>query len=257
MDKKFCLLGVVHLLSLPGTPNSKYTLQEICTRAFKDAEILLNAGFSGFVLENFGDAPFTRGRVPPHIVASMTWLATCLRQRFGAQFILGINVLRNDAQAAIAIAQACGANFIRVNVHIGAAWTDQGLIQGKAYDTLLYRRFLNADGIEIAADVLVKHAHPAGSSDLVLLAKDTFLRGRAEKLILTGAQTGSVTDVNDVRKITEALPQAPVWIGSGITPTNIDLYKGVAHGAIVGTYLHEDANLARPLSAQRAAEFFI
>ena len=37
-----------------------------------------------------------------------------------------MNVLRNDAAAALSIAAVAGATFIRVNVHTGAVVADQG-----------------------------------------------------------------------------------------------------------------------------------
>ncbi len=73
-----------------------------------------------------------------------------------------MNVLRNDALAALGVAVAAGADFIRVNVHTGAMLTDQGIIQGEADQTLRMRRYLNAERIQIFADVLVKHAVPLG-----------------------------------------------------------------------------------------------
>ena len=250
----FECLGVVHLLPLPGTPWSSDSIEVIIERALHDANVILSSGFSGLVLENFGDAPFVQGHVEPHIVAAMTRIALEIRSRFGDSFLMGINVLRNDAQSALAIASMVQADFIRINVHIGAAWTDQGLIQGSAYDSLMYRRQLHSS-TRIAADVLVKHAHPAGSDDLSVLAKDTTLRGGADTLILTGARTGSVTAVEDVEKLRGLLPDIPIWIGSGITPHNIQQYKGIANGAIIGSYLHEDGSLGRPLCLERAKEF--
>jgi membrane complex biogenesis BtpA family protein len=250
----FSCLGVVHLLPLPGTPWATNSLNEIVSRALHDAEVILSSGFSGLVLENFGDAPFVSGSVEPHIVSAMTHIARAIRTKFGTSFRMGINVLRNDAKSAMAIASTVGAEFIRVNVHIGAAWTDQGLIQGKAYDTLMYRRQLGSN-VQIAADVLVKHAAPAGSSDLSLLAKDSILRGGADILIITGARTGTTTDIADVRLLRMLLPQVPIWIGSGVTPHNIEEFQEVSSGAIIGSYLHEEGQLERPLCFQRAKEF--
>ena len=218
--------------------------------------MILSAGFTGLVLENFGDAPFVSGSVEPHIVSYMTLLAVELRREFGQSFELGINVLRNDARSAIAIATASEASFVRINVHIGASWTDQGLIQGQAYQTLMYKRQLRSE-VQIAADVMVKHASPAGSTDLIVMAKDTCLRGGADVLILTGEQTGKKTDVNQVKEVRQALPQVPVWIGSGVTPQNIHSYKDIASGAIIGSYLHEDGVLDNPLSKTRAREFLL
>ena len=57
---------------------------------------------------------------------------------------MGINVLRNDAQAAMGIAAASGASFVRVNVLSGAMLTDQGLIEGQAAELLRLRRQLEA-----------------------------------------------------------------------------------------------------------------
>ena len=64
---------------------------------------------------------------------------------------LGVNVLRNDALSALAIAAATDCSFIRVNVLSGAAWTDQGYIEGRS-PKLLYRDRLRCD-ITIMADV--------------------------------------------------------------------------------------------------------
>ena len=47
----------------------------------------------------------------------MTALAMEIRAKFGIP--LGINMLRNDGQSALAVAVACDAAFIRVNVCVG------------------------------------------------------------------------------------------------------------------------------------------
>ena len=250
---KFSCFGVIHLLPLPGTPYSTNPLSSIVSRALHDADVILSAGFDGIVLENFGDAPFVSGSVSPHIISCMTYIASQIRTRFHS-VRLGINVLRNDAIAAMAIASTVGAEFIRVNVHTGSAWTDQGLIEGKAYDTLMYRKQLGST-VHIAADVLVKHASPAGRSDVCDLAIDTYLRGGADLLILTGARTGVMTSREDIERLRTVLPNAPILVGSGITPDNIGSYTGIASGAIIGSYLHEDGALEKPLCLHRAKEF--
>ena len=251
---RFECLGVVHLLPLPGTPWASNPMDMIVERALHDAEVILSSGFSGLVLENFGDAPFVQHHVEPHIVSAMTRVALEIRRRFTQSFRMGINVLRNDARSALAIASMVDADFVRVNVHIGAAWTDQGLIQGEAYNSLMYRRQLGSK-TRIAADILVKHAHPAGVDDLSVLAKDSTLRGGADIVILTGARTGAITSVEEIRLLRSFLPTTPIWVGSGCTPQNIASYKECASGAIIGSYLHEDGNLNKPLCIQRAKEF--
>ncbi len=99
---------------------------------------------------------------------------------------IGINVLRNDAKAAMAIATACDIQFIRVNVHIGAAVTDQGIIEGKAFETLRLRKSLNSD-VLIFADVAVKHASPLGNRSITEETKDLSERGMADAIIVSGS----------------------------------------------------------------------
>ena len=96
----------------------------------RDARALRDGGCDGFVVENFGDRPFTRGRVEAETVAAMTRVIAEVTAVVRLPF--GVNVLRNDALSALAIAAATGAAFIRVNVHTGAMLTDQGIIEGDA-----------------------------------------------------------------------------------------------------------------------------
>ena len=251
MPKRKTIVGVIHLLPLPGTPCSRYTFQEVLERAMLDAKALKDGGLQMAILENFGDAPFVRGSVDPHIVSMMTVIALRVRE-IGLE--LGINVLRNDARSALAIASAVGAKLIRVNVHTGAAWTDQGLIQGDAYQTLLYKKQLNVD-VSIAADIMVKHATPAGTRSMLDAAKDTLYRGQVDHIIVTGTATGATIDLGDLKALRDSLPEASIWIGSGLTLENVRQIMLYADGGIVGTYFHRDGELSSPLDVSRVREF--
>ena len=252
MTHRKTIVGVIHLLPLPGTPCSQHTFHEVLERAMSDARALKEGGVELAILENFGDAPFVRGSVEPHIVSMMTVIALRITE-FGLE--LGINVLRNDARSAMAIAAAVEAKFIRVNVHTGAAWTDQGLIQGDAYQTLLYKRQLAVD-VSIAADIMVKHATPAGTRSMLDAAKDTLYRGQVDHIIVTGTATGSTIDLEDLQKLRATLPEASIWIGSGLNSGNVRQIMAYADGAIVGTYFHRDGDLSKPLDAARVRALF-
>src|SRR4030095_3271044 len=119
---------------------------------------LIDVGVDALLIENFGDAPFTPGRVEPATIAAMSVVATEVRRAF-PRTLLGLNVLKNDARAALAVAAAVGAEFIRVNVHAGAFLADQGIVQSDAYGTLRDRRLLGVD-VAILADVGGKHGVP-------------------------------------------------------------------------------------------------
>ena len=167
------LIGVVHLLPLPGSPRWNGNLKSVLNRARMEAGILQDGGAHGIIVENFGDAPFLTGRVEPETIAAMTLAVEQVRN--AVSLPVGINMLRNDAISALAVAVATGSEFIRVNVHYGVMATDEGIVEGEAHETTRRRRSLNAD-VQILADVLVKHAAPMGQSDIGLVAQETSRR---------------------------------------------------------------------------------
>lgn len=238
-------VGVVHLPPLPGSPRGG-ALEDALARAVQDVRTLRDNGADGVIVENLGDAPFAGDTVAPATVAQLTRIALAVREQ-APDLALGINVLRNDAMAALAIASVTDAEFIRVNVHTGTMVTDQGVLQGQARRTLLERNRLGAK-VRIAADVLVKHAVPLGEPDLADVARDTALRGLADVLIVTGSGTGRPHDPARLRTVKDAV-DVPVWIGSGLTPDGMASFE--ADGAIVGSWLHQDGDLNRPLDATR------
>ena len=220
--------------------------------ALVDAAALFEGGVEGFVVENFGDAPFYPDQVPVHTIAYMTRIATEVKQRFNLP--LGINVLRNDALAAMAIASATGADFIRINIHTGCMVTDQGLIQGKAHETTRLRTQLQSD-VKIFADVLVKHAVPLKNQSPCQAAKDTYYRGKADALIVSGSETGIAPTSERVKQIKNAVPGAPVLVGSGVTISNIENFVDHADGFIIGTWFKKDEITMNPVDVKKVQHF--
>ena len=184
------LIGVAHLPPLPGSPRWGGSMEAVLARAQEDALALAEGGAGAVILENFGDTPFATGPVGPHTLAAMSLAVQAVKDAVGLP--VGINVLRNDGQAALAIAAVTGARFVRVNVHYGVMAADEGIIQGKAAETLRYRRSLGVHtAVKIFADVLVKHAQPMGSPGISHVARETVQRGLADAIIVTGPATGS------------------------------------------------------------------
>ena len=164
---------------------------------------------------------------------------------------VGINMLRNDAISALAVAVATGAEFIRINVHYGVMATDEGMVEGEAYETTRRRRYLNAD-VRILADVLVKHAAPiAAQSDIGLIAQETARRALADGLIVSGPATGQPTNSFDVSVVRRAVPDGFILVGSGINESNVWRILEHADGAIVGTSLKREGLVANPVDPNR------
>ena len=241
-------IGVVHLLPLPGAPLWKGDMGAVLARAEEEAKTLEGGGVNGIIVENFGDAPFRIGRLEPETVSAMTLAVYKVRQ--ATSLPVGINMLRNDAGSALAVAAVTGAAFIRVNVHYGVMAADEGLIEGEAYHTLRQRQALGVD-VKILADVMVKHAVPLGPMELGLMARETLHRGLADGLIISGPATGMATSERDVETARQAAPEAFILVGSGIDESNAAAVLACADGAIVGTSLKGDGVITNPVDLAR------
>jgi membrane complex biogenesis BtpA family protein len=243
------LIGMVHLRPLPGSPRWDGSMERAIGAALHDARVLIEHGMDALIIENYGDAPFTPGRVAPATIAAMTLVAGEIRRAL-PQTALGINVLKNDARAALAVATAVGARFIRVNVLAGAVVADQGLVQTDAHDLLRERRLL---GVEVAifADVQGKHAVPLVPVEIEQQARDLAGRALADGLVVSGRATGEATPIADVKRVRSAVPDLPVLVGSGVTPETAPELLSVADALIVGTALKRDGDVSAPVDPAR------
>src|SRR5438874_7823353 len=205
------VIGMIHLPALAGAPMYRgESAEAIRNHMLRDVEALQSGGVHGLMMENFGDVPFYPDRVPAYVIAQMTALACEVRRR--VDLPLGINVLRNDGRGALAVAHACGASFIRVNVLCGARVADQGLIQGIAHDLLRERAMLGATEVKIFADVDVKHSAPLAPRPLKDEVDDLIERALADAIVVSGAGTGKATDPEKVRAVKQAARNTPVFV---------------------------------------------
>jgi membrane complex biogenesis BtpA family protein len=226
-------------------------MRAVYDAALTEADIFRRQGVDGLIVENFRDKPFYPGRVPAETVAA---LAAVTREIVKAAALpVGVNVLRNDALAAIAVAAAAEAHFIRVNVHMGAVVSEQGVIQGVSHETLRLRAGLHSKAL-IFADVGVKHAAPLADRGLAAETKDLAERGMADAVIVSGELTGAETKAEDV-DIVAAHTRLPILIGSGATPENLHKVFAKADGFIVGSYFKKNGRGENRVEAKRVNTF--
>ncbi len=253
------LIGMVHLAPLPGTPRWAGNIDDVIKRAMDDARILAEEGIDGIIVENFGDSPYPAGRVHPATISAMTIGVLAVHGVVRevdqeSRIRVGINVLRADVIAALSIAASTGAAFVRTNVLTGALVTDQGIIEGTAYEALRERRLLGI-GTPIFADVMSKHAYPVGAGVVMELeARSTAYRGLADALIVTGDETGAATSADDLRRARAAVPDRPILIGSGLDAGNAGELLPLSDGAILGTALKVDGVTEAPVDRDRVRE---
>jgi membrane complex biogenesis BtpA family protein len=246
------IIGVVHLAPLPTSPRWGGSLKTVIERAEQEATALAAGGVDGLIIENFFDAPFTKQQVDPAVVSAMTLIVDRIKNL--VVLPIGINVLRNDAHSALAIATCVHAQFIRVNVLTGVMATDQGIIEGQAHELLRYRRELGSE-VKILADVLVKHARPLGTPNLTTAVQDTIERGLADGVILSGWATGSPPSFEDLELAAAAAKGTPVFIGSGADMDNIGQLLPAADGVIVASSLKRHGKITEPVDPIRVSQF--
>ena len=230
------LIGVLHLLPLPGAPLYDGAMQEVYDQAVAELEVFKRHRLDSVIVENFRDMPYFRARVPVETVAAMAAVSREIVRAAGMP--VGINVLRSDGEAAIAVAAAAGAHYIRVNVHMGAVVADQGIVEGSSQFSVRLRSALKSRAL-IFADVGVKHAAPLAGRSLDIETRDLAERGLADAIIVTGDRTGVEASLDDIETVRRATT-LPLLVGSGATPENIERVLPKVNGLIVGSYFKKD-----------------
>lgn len=243
------LVAMIHLPPLPGAANyAGRPVAEIAEEAVEEAVLLAGAGFDGVMIQNTHDRP-SRIRVPAGTLAAMAAIASRIASRTHVR--LGINVHKNDAEAALAIATASGASFVRIKVLVGAVIGVEGLIQGAAEQALMVQREYASD-VEIWADLYELTSWTMAETSLENLADLATRFGKADRLIVTDPTVeASALAVERVRQATPL----PVLIGGRTSAANIREALDSSDGVIVGTCLRQGARTDAPLDPAAVREF--
>ena len=193
------LIGVLHVGALPGTPRASESVDALIRRTVDEALVYRAAGFSAVIIENMHDRPYLKGRVGPEITSVMTAVGCEVKRQTG--LVLGVQVLAGANREALAVAHACGGDFVRVEGFVFAHVADEGVIESCAGDLLRYRRAIGAERVLVFADIKKKHSAHAITADVPLgetaRAAEFFL---ADGVIVTGVATGVEASAEDVSR---------------------------------------------------------
>lgn len=255
IGRRRAVIGVVHLPALPGSPAyDGEPLDDLVASALGDAQRYARGGVHGLIVENHGDIPFAKpDAIGPETVAVMAVITDRIRREVGLP--LGINVLANAAEQAIAVALAGGARFVRVNQWANAYVANEGFLEGPAAAATRYRSRLRAQHLRVFADVHVKHGAHAITADRSLeeLTRDLEFFD-ADAVIVTGQRTGDGADLEQLRTVRGAT-QLPLLVGSGVTEANVTAILEVADGVIVASALKRDGVWWNPVDEGRVRSF--
>ena len=247
------IIGMIHVGALPGTPANRLPLAKIVAAAVREAKIYRAAGLDGVAVENMHDVPYLCGGAGPEIVASMTVIAQAVKAEFGG--VTGIQILAAANREALAVAQAAGLDWVRVEGFAFAHVADEGFIDSCAAELLRYRKQIGAEKIEVWADIKKKHAAHALTADVSLGETAAAAQMmRADALIITGTATGKPPARADVTEA-KAHSSLPVMLGSGVDAANIVQFREVADVFIIGSAFKQAGRWDRPVDAARVRAF--
>ncbi len=241
---------MVHLRALPGTPGSTLRTSEIIALAIAEAQQLESAGFDALIVENMHDRPYLANASGADTVATFA-LATAAVIN-AVEIPVGVQILSGANLAALAVAHATGASFIRAEGFVFAAVADEGLISNACAGELLReRKRLGAESVKIYADLRKKHSSHSLTADLDMGA---WVRAAeffgADGMIVTGSETG-VEPSSVELELARATTDRPVLAGSGATPENLARIFRYADAVIVGSALKHQGKWMNELDASR------
>jgi uncharacterized protein len=233
------LIGVLQLLPLPGSTGWNGKIHQVIARAEQEATALATGGVDAILVENTFDAPYVGDRMDP---AGAIAMGLIIRRIMHFTHVpIGISVLRNDPETALAIAMNVGAKFIRVSLLTGAAVCETGIIQGKYQDLVAYRQRLKVEGIDLYADVSLERTIPLvganrGAMTLKSLAKQALDPGGADGIILTDTQL-SAEEIRDLKHLLDA----PVFYDFPHGMSQIPEYLEATDGLLVSTTIKKSS----------------
>ena len=247
------VIGVIHVGALPGTPRSLQTVTELVRQAKDEARVYRECGVDGVIIENMHDVPYLKGEVGPEIVAAMTAIGIEVKNE--SRLPVGIQILAGANIEAMAVAHAANLDFIRAEGYAYAHVADEGLIEASAAKLLRFRKMIGAERVQVWTDVKKKHSAHAITADVSLgqTAETVEFMG-ANCVIVTGSVTGEAPQVTDVKEA-KSNCHLPVFLGSGITETNIDRFYKEADGFIIGSYFKVDGLWSNTIDPTRITRF--
>lgn len=242
------LVGMVHLPALPGSPAWDGTpVSALIRLALDDVEALAEAGFDGVLVQNSLDRP-TRERVDALTVAQLTAVTARIVDR--TSMVVGVNVVKNDGPAAVAIAAATGAAFVRVKVLAGTVLSAEGPLSGCGYETMQIRA-RSGERPAVWADVREPTSRPSPETSLQAAVTDAVDFQSADAVIVTGADTRGTLDL--AAEVRRTHPETALVIGGRIDASSVSSALEVADSVIVGSALKAVPGIRGRVDLGRAA----
>jgi len=226
---------VIAALHLPPSPASNQPtsipMEHIIDFALKNTQKAVRAGVEALYIQDLADLPIAPS-VQPHTVAFLSVIGSAIRKEF-PNLVLGVCMMAHGAREPIAVAQAIGAQFVRIKVYTGAMVKAEGILQGCAYEAVTYRKQIHAENIVILADVYDRTGKPLGEIPLAEAAHSASVYCKADGLIITGQTFQESLEMLQI--VQNAHLNIPLFLGGGANADNVKEALKYCNGVIVSS----------------------
>lgn len=244
------VLSMIQPNPLPGSyRHDNETIDEIVYHALKETEMVQENGFDGIILQNMNDMPIKQVS-RPEAIGYMTRIGYEIRKNF-PDLVLGV-LVNWDGVAALSVADAIGADFVRVeHLFTGANVTSAGILQAQCVEIAEVRKRTRSK-VPVYADIYEVHGVPLGKKPIEDAAWEAVHEAFADGLFLAGKSIEASKEM--IAKVREKLPDTPVFLGGGATGDNV--YELLKHydGVSVATWI-KDGNMKNPINPEKAKIF--
>src|SRR2546422_1596827 len=112
LGKKKVVIGMVHLLPLPGTPfYQEGTMEQTLEKAVADATALYHGGADGCLIQTVDRVYPAADEADYARVAAMAAVTKAVADATGPEFHIGVQIMVNALKASVAVAKVCGGAF--------------------------------------------------------------------------------------------------------------------------------------------------
>lgn len=249
------IIGLVHLLPLPGTPLYRQgDLERSKEKVRRDVSALLEGGATGCLVQSVDKIYPSTDDTDYARVAAMALLVETARHVAGPDFLIGAQLMWNCITPSLAVAKVCGADFTRCSVLVGQSPSPFGMIQADPLKVMSYRQKIGAQDIAMVAEISGYHFLRNGSYDpdsLKATAKSAITVGASAVEVYSGDPVLNNRMVQDIKA---AFPKTPVILGGGTTVENAAERLALADGAFVGSCF-ENGNWGGGISAETVKKY--
>ena len=243
------IIAMAHIPALPGTPryDKEGGMQRLVDWVRRDVELLVDGAVDAIMFCNEDDRPYVF-QAGIEQIAAMTRVVTETKPTsipFGVDFLW-------DPMAAVTIAQATGASFMR-EVLTGVYESDMGLWSPDAGKFGRFRSNIGADDIRVFYNVVPEFASPLGSRTPAERAHSAAVSSLADVILVSGRMAGAEADLSVIEEVKKSV-DVPVLVNTGVKHVNVKEYLSVSDGAIVGSSLKVDGYTWNPVDPDRVKQ---